>query len=164
MKLRVFTLPLDPEALVFDDSELVAFLEDREALFVSEHFFTFQGLPTLALLVQYREPALGAEVRRGGGRHRAELVVPPEHQALFEGLRRWRNERAKKDGRPAFVLFTNGQLLAIATHRPKNLETLRRVEGVGEARARDYGQEVLALVQTLAALPDPSVPDADNTP
>ena len=34
------------------------------------------------------------------------------------------------------------------------MKLLRRIEGVGEARARDYGQEVLALVHTLAEVAD----------
>ena len=154
MKVRVFTLPLGEDGH-FDDESLQAFLHDRQALAVSEHFFTHQGRPTLALVVQYREPssrevaagrAAPAPVRRDD---RGDLTLAPEEKGPFEGLRRWRNERARKDGKPAYVLFTNGQLLELVRARPQNFEELLRLEGIGEARVRDYGEEVLAVLKAL---------------
>ena len=165
MKLRVFTFRLDPSAGTFNDTELVAFLHEREALAVSEHFFTFDGTPTLALLVQYREqPSISAGRRRDEPRlARAEapaIDLAPEDQALFEALRKWRNERARRDGRPAYVLFTNAQLAAVAAHRPATREALQSIEGVGEARVRDYADDVLALVGAVPAKAE--APDADD--
>jgi hypothetical protein len=51
MKIRVFTLRFDADRGGFDDAALTSFLEQREALAVSEHFFPFEGIPTLALVV-----------------------------------------------------------------------------------------------------------------
>lgn len=76
------------------------------------------------------------------------IELEPEHRAVFEALRRWRNERAKRDGRPPYVLFTNSQLANIARARPDTKSALEAVPGVGEARVRDYADDLLALLRT----------------
>ena len=50
-----------------------------------------------------------------------------EHRAVFEVLRKWRNERAKRDGRPPYVLFTNSQLANLARGRPDTRAALEAV-------------------------------------
>ncbi len=48
----------------FDNSELVDLLENGEAPAVSEPFFVFERLPTLTLLVQYRDTQAVPTTRR----------------------------------------------------------------------------------------------------
>jgi DNA helicase-2/ATP-dependent DNA helicase PcrA len=66
-------------------------------------------------------------------------------EALFERLRAWRKERATAAGKPAFTVFTDATLTAIAEHRPTTREGLLAISGVGPAKFREYGDEVLAL-------------------
>jgi superfamily II DNA helicase RecQ len=154
MKLRVVTVRLDPDSGLFDDEELVALQETFDVVTVSEHAFVFGGVPTLALVLRYRERQEPGGARHGGRasggqRRRPQELAPPEDRALFEALRKWRNERARRDGRPAYVLFTNAQLVAIAAARPTTHATLQAIEGVGEARVRDFAAEVLAVVESV---------------
>ncbi len=155
-QLRVLTVRLDPSTGVFDDATLVELQEAHEVLSVSEHAFVHTGVPTLALVLRYRERAEPGRPRRRPGRAAgrrpppAELA-PAEDRALFEALRRWRNERARRDGRPAYVLFTNAQLLEVAAMRPATKGALQAIEGIGEARVRDYADEVLAVVESVPA-------------
>jgi len=65
---------------------------------------------------------------------------------LFEALRTWRRDRAKADGVPAYVVFHDATLAAIAEQRPASRVQLRRVPGVGPAKIERYGDEVLAVV------------------
>ena len=154
MKVRVVTVRLNPDTGLFDDAELVSLQEAFDVVSVSEHTFVYCGVPTLALVLRYRERQEAGGARRGGGarggrRGRPEELAPPEDRTLFEALRKWRNERAHRDGRPAYVLFTNAQLAAVAASRPATRAELGAIEGVGEARVRDYADEVLAVVQSV---------------
>ena len=166
MKIRVFTLPLGEDG-TFDDEPLQVLLHDRQALAVSEHFFVHEGRPTLALVVQYREPGAhdggrgsAPSVRRD---ERGALDVAPEERARFEALRRWRNERARKDGKPAYVLFTNGQLLQIVRGRPASPAALQAIDGIGEARVRDYADEVLAVLKAVPEAASPIAPGPEES-
>jgi DNA helicase II / ATP-dependent DNA helicase PcrA len=64
----------------------------------------------------------------------------------YAALRSWRLERAKADEVPAYVVFHNSTLAAIADHAPTTLGELSQVPGVGPAKLERYGDEVLAVV------------------
>jgi DNA helicase-2/ATP-dependent DNA helicase PcrA len=62
-------------------------------------------------------------------------------------FREWRAERAKADNVPAYVVFHDAVLQAIAAARPGSLGELAQISGVGPAKLERYGEELLALVE-----------------
>ena len=156
MKLRIFTFRFDVQRGGFDDKELRELAADAEVLSVSEHFFIHEQVPTWALLVSYRElrrpgdPGEPGEPGLATGRRRDWRVeMAEEHRPLFDEMRKWRNERAKREGRPPYVLLTNRQLAEIARARPTSLAALRDIQGFGESKASAMGDELLALVASI---------------
>jgi ATP-dependent DNA helicase RecQ len=67
-------------------------------------------------------------------------------ERLFETLRQWRADVAREHGVPAYVVFHDGTLRAIAQLRPQSLEALRGISGVGEKKLERYGAELLRAV------------------
>jgi DNA helicase-2/ATP-dependent DNA helicase PcrA len=67
-------------------------------------------------------------------------------EQLFEALRAWRAERAKGLGQPAYCVFTDATLTAIAEQRPADVAELVRIPGIGQTKLDKYGDEVLDLV------------------
>lgn len=67
-------------------------------------------------------------------------------EQLFESLRAWRAARAKELSQPAYCVFTDATLTAIAEQRPSDVAALVRIPGIGQAKLDKYGEEVLALV------------------
>jgi DNA helicase-2/ATP-dependent DNA helicase PcrA len=66
-------------------------------------------------------------------------------EALYERLREWRLERARELGRPAYAVFTDVTLIAIAEEVPATEGELARISGVGPHKLHQFGPEVLAL-------------------
>ena len=152
MKLKVFTLRLDAATGTFDDAPLAAFLAEREALAVQEHFFVHEQTPTWALLVSYRDvPRPGEQDWRAGRRRDWGAELADEERPAFDAIRRWRNERARREGVPAYVLLTNRQVFEVVRRRPGTLAALGEIEGIGEARCASLGDELLALVREAPA-------------
>lgn len=88
--------------------------------------------------------SLGTGAERKLRRH---LTCEATHdEALFEALRAWRKAAADEASVPAFVVFTDATLLAIAEMCPGSLEELGRVGGVGPAKLARYGAGVLAVL------------------
>jgi DNA helicase-2/ATP-dependent DNA helicase PcrA len=65
-------------------------------------------------------------------------------------LRTWRLERAKRDGVPAYVVLNDRHLLGIAAARPSSARELAACDGIGPTKLERYGDEILALLETLA--------------
>jgi ATP-dependent DNA helicase RecQ len=64
---------------------------------------------------------------------------------LLEALRNWRLATARAHGVPAYVVFHDATLEAIAAARPRTLEELREISGIGAAKLARYGEALLAL-------------------
>ena len=92
-------------------------------------------------------PRTGAARAAGGG----DVDGTTADGDLYEGLRRWRKERAGRDGVPAYVVFHDATLAAIAAREPRSLGELFGIPGVGPAKLERYGPEVLAVVAAAGA-------------
>jgi len=77
---------------------------------------------------------------------RATGAGPAADPDLFERLRRWRAEVARRDGVPAYVVFHDRALAELAARRPANPEQLATVPGVGPAKLARYGDELLGIL------------------
>ena len=70
---------------------------------------------------------------------------------LFERLRSWRSEVAVEASVPAYVVFTDATLQAIAETRPTTTRELSALPGVGARKLEMYAAGVLATVGDAAA-------------
>jgi DNA helicase-2/ATP-dependent DNA helicase PcrA len=65
---------------------------------------------------------------------------------LLDRLRSWRADVAKEQQVPAYVIFTDATLTAIAEQRPADSASLVRIPGIGARKLDRYGEAVLGLV------------------
>ncbi|MFT4210773.1 MAG: DNA helicase RecQ [Microbacterium sp.] len=114
---------------------------------------------------EYGTLALGDEA---GGVLRGETPVPLRHDVigratrvrkpaasadvadgdrdLFEALRAWRAETAREQGVPAYIVFGDATLRALAEHRPSQPTDLEGITGIGAKKREAYGDAVLAVI------------------
>ncbi|MBP2413626.1 DNA helicase-2/ATP-dependent DNA helicase PcrA [Arthrobacter stackebrandtii] len=84
----------------------------------------------------------GAERKVG----RCADCPPGYDEAVFEQLRQWRLGEATTAAVPAFVVFTDATLMAIAEAAPQDLDALASLPGVGPSKLERYGEAVLEIV------------------
>ncbi|GIX35168.1 MAG: ATP-dependent DNA helicase RecQ [Lysobacteraceae bacterium] len=89
--------------------------------------------------------------RARGVKHRPDTGMAaasdPEVQARFERLREARARLARAQNVPAYVIFHDATLRAIAKSRPASLQQLAGISGVGDAKLERYGA---AMLEALA--------------
>jgi ATP-dependent DNA helicase RecQ len=75
---------------------------------------------------------------------------------LFEALRAWRAETARAHGVPAYVIFHDATLAAIAQSAPGDLDALAQISGIGSKKLDAYGAQIIELCAAtrLASMPD----------
>ncbi len=95
-------------------------------------------------------PAAGGRERRDGGRAAAGEPLTGAAAERAEALRSWRRERSRADGVPAYVVFSDATLHALAERAPDSTAALARVPGIGPAKLERYGADILALVASPA--------------
>jgi ATP-dependent DNA helicase RecQ len=75
----------------------------------------------------------------------------PADPELFEALRRRRLELAKSLRVAAYVVFPDKTLLDMARRKPRDLDEMAAVHGVGETKLRQYGQDFLEVIRDHGA-------------
>jgi ATP-dependent DNA helicase RecQ len=71
----------------------------------------------------------------------------PVDEGQFEALKTWRFERA--DGKPAYTVAPNTVLEEVLRRRPRSLEALIEIRGIGPAFCEKHGESLLAQLGTL---------------
>ena len=90
---------------------------------------------------------LGDAAERKIGRH-ADCPATYNDQTMIM-LKEWRRQQAAEQNLPAFCVFTDATLVAVAESRPRNTVELIKVQGLGKVKAEKYGEQVLAIIETV---------------
>ena len=98
-----------------------------------------------------KEAQAGRREQRRKTAARAAAVSAAVDEGLMGRLKELRTELAQKQHVPAYVIFSNATLAAMAAQRPRTTGDFLRLPGVGDAKARRYGQAFLKLLAEYRA-------------
>jgi ATP-dependent DNA helicase RecQ len=112
----------------------------------AEHGGLMLGEGARELLRGERRLEFRREPARRAKRGEEPTVADPDAERLFQALRERRRDLARSQGVPPYVIFHDSTLLGIARARPRTLDALAAVPGVGEAKLTRYGAEMLEVV------------------
>jgi superfamily II DNA helicase RecQ len=160
MQVRILTLPFSTARGGFDDGVLAELCRTEDVVAFREHVVWIQGQPYVACAVEYAPrqgsrapstapksypaaPPLAASTSQPEG---APAAWSAEQRATFERIRAWRRSRAEAEGVPPYVLLTNRQLSALVERMPDSRSALGTIDGIGPAKVKRYGSDLLALV------------------
>ncbi|MES2535031.1 MAG: DNA helicase RecQ [Pseudomonadota bacterium] len=103
-------------------------------------------------LREYQKPVKAAKQKRQPSKSKGyvESDLSAVEQAIFDKLRWWRVETARKHNVPAYVIFHDATMREIAKAKPGSLGDLRGVSGVGEKKLETYGEEIVALIAEMS--------------
>jgi DNA helicase-2/ATP-dependent DNA helicase PcrA len=88
--------------------------------------------------------ALNDAAERKIGRH---LDCPATYdEKTLALLKEWRKQQAAEEKVPAFCVFTDATLVAVAEARPASEQELIKVPGLGPAKVTKYAEQVLAIL------------------
>lgn len=106
------------------------------------------GPAILALLDSPSPPSFAPPPDPGPAKERPQVDIPTDYdESLFEQLRAWRLQVAHEIAKPPYIIFHDVVLKRIAASRPRTLEELLAIKGVGPHKLEQYGPAVLAISQ-----------------
>ena len=107
-----------------------------------------RGEHKVRLRASVAAPATPARERQ----RRPAASLPPVAEGLdqaalarFINLKAWRAEVAREHGLPAYVIFHDATLAAVAQQQPRTLADLQGISGMGAKKLQAYGTEVLRI-------------------
>jgi len=107
-----------------------------------------RGEQGVRLRASVAAPASGRQQRQ----RRPAASLPPVAEGLdqaalarFINLKAWRAEVAREHSLPAYVIFHDATLAAIAQQQPRTLADLQGISGMGAKKLQAYGAEVLRV-------------------
>jgi ATP-dependent DNA helicase RecQ len=137
---------------VFRQLIALGFLEaDAEAYGAFKLTEAARGVLTGGTRVSLREEVERPKAGRRGARDkRGARLLPaaagPGAPALLEALRAWRLSTAQEHKVPAYVIFHDATLAAIAAVRPRSADDLRGISGIGATKLDRYGAALIEIV------------------
>ncbi len=97
-----------------------------------------------AMVCRICQSALASSKERNRG-YCDDCPVPYDEE-LFGSLKAWRKERADAESVPAYVVFSDATLEALAEVRPTDRQALLRINGIGAAKLEKYADDVLEIL------------------
>lgn len=110
-----------------------------------------------AVLAGDRSVAFRAEPERAARASRSSRAaapaagdLEPADAELFEALRAWRAGEARDQGVPAYIVFGDATLRAVAVAKPSSRGQLDGIPGIGAKKLEAYGDALLRVVADRA--------------
>ena len=82
-----------------------------------------------------------------GARLDGSAGVPEADEHLLARLKAWRTGQAREQSVPAYVIFHDSTLAAIAAAQPRNLDALSGIAGIGAKKLERYGPALLEVLR-----------------
>ncbi len=92
-----------------------------------------------------KDPPKSTRKRGRPGSNTTTAEMTAEASEHFHALREWRTTMAREQNVPAYVIFNDATLRAIAEMAPRDLDELSTVSGIGSSKLERYGEAVLEL-------------------
>ena len=93
------------------------------------------------------ESAESASERRRRRSLAAAGILSAQDEALFARLRALRMTLARQEGVPPYLIFTDRSLAAMCLRRPRTMDALLKIPGVGSYKSEKYGSAFLEVLQ-----------------
>ena len=71
----------------------------------------------------------------------------PENEKLFEKLKMLREELAKRQSIPSYIVLSDKCLHQIATLKPKTIEDFEKINGIGAYKKEKYGKDFIEIIR-----------------
>ncbi|MFN3611580.1 DNA helicase RecQ [Tepidimonas sp.] len=140
----------------------------RGAVEVAGEFHTLHLTPAARPILRGEQPlhlrviAEGRRTERAARPARALASVerlPLRQREVLAALKRWRAEVARAHDLPAYVIFHDATLVALAQRLPLCDDDLAGIPGLGEKKRAAYGAEVLRVIAQALQAAGPEAPE-----
>ena len=158
--LKIVTLPFDEKMEEFEQEKLEKVLKDVQILKYQAELVKIEGKYYWTAFVECEKieklnknseknnfTENGKEFKDANKNYMEYLTE--DEMELYKILKEWRAGEAQLLGYPPYIIASNQLLANIAKTNPKNMEELSQLKGMGKRKIRDYGEEILLILENF---------------
>jgi superfamily II DNA helicase RecQ len=153
MKIKMFRIHTDTDRLHHDEQVINEFMESVTVKKTATEFVP-DKLNYWSVLIYYETgltpkseaPSIKASDKIS---YPSDADLSNEEGLVYNALKQWRNDIAIRTRLQGYMICNNSELVTIAKTRPKTLEDLGKIKGFGSRKLMKYGDDVLALLNSV---------------
>ena len=158
--LKIVTLPFDDKVKEFEQEKLEKVLKDVQIVKYQAELVKIEGKYYWTVFVECEKieklnknseknnfTENGKEFKDANKNYMEYLTE--DEMELYKILKEWRSGEAQLLGYPPYIIASNQLLANIAKTNPKNIEELSQLKGMGKRKIRDYGEELLLILENF---------------
>lgn len=145
MQIKVFHIRLDKEHFIKDQEIINEFLENVNFKKSSVHLIESK-VNFWSVLIHYEPKELTEENQES---EIEEEPLSEEEEEIVKVLKDWRIDTSKEEMLPAYMILSNKTIHSLAKVKPNKIEDLDKVYGIGEKKKEQYGESLVALLNTI---------------
>ena len=149
MKIKTFEIGLTPPRRETDEDAVNAFLSGVEVSRIETAVLPDRNSWAVAVIYEEGGPAEPPSKKSDKIAFEKGCELSDEEQERYDMLRLWRNERARDLGYEAFMIASNSHLLSVAKSAVETPDDLLKIKGFGPKKVELYGEEIVALLNSL---------------
>ena len=158
--LKIVTLPFDEKMEEFEQEKLERVLGDVQMVKYQAELVKIEGKYYWTVFVECEKiekvnknsekDNFTQDVKefKEANKNYMEYLTEDEME-LYKILKEWRAGEAQLLGYPPYIIASNQLLANIAKTNPKNIEELSQLKGMGKRKVRDYGEEILLILENF---------------
>ena len=146
-RLSVFGILAEDEAPLL--RPVMRNLMAHELLVTTEHGGLALGAAARPVL-RGDQPVMIAEPPKKKRRARRGSDANPVGDPLFDALRQKRKDLASERSIPAYIIFHDSVLRAMASEKPTSIHAMGEIQGVGAKKLDTYGEEFCEVIREFA--------------
>ena len=158
--LKIVTLPFDDKMEEFEQEKLERVLKDVQIVKYQAELVKIEGKYYWTAFVGYEKTdkfnknsgkdnfTQDVKEFKETNKNYMEYLTEDEME-LYKILKEWRAGEAQLLGYPPYIIASNQLLANIAKTNPKNIEELSQLKGMGKRKIRDYGEELLLILENF---------------
>lgn len=158
--LKIVTLPFDDKMEEFEQEKLEKVLKDVQIVKYQAELVKIEGKYYWTVFVECEKieklnknseknnfTENGKEFKDANKNYMEYLTE--DEMELYKILKEWRAGEAQLLGYPPYIIASNQLLANIAKTNPKNMGELSQLKGMGKRKIRDYGEEILLILENF---------------
>lgn len=158
--LKIVTLPFNERTEEFEQGKLERMLGNVQIVKYQAELVKIEGKYYWTAFVEYEKAENidknleknnflqnGRDIKEINKNH--EEYLSEEEAELYKILKEWRAGEAQMFGYPPYIVASNQLLVDIIKTNPKNVEELSQIRGMGKRKVRDYGEDLLLILENF---------------